>query len=180
MSETVVQPEIVTERLRLRRLRPRDAALIGLYASDRRVAWSTAAIPHPYPPGAAEAFVERTLSRTGEQCWALDTGEDGENGLVGLIALKPCGDGVAEIGYWVAPAFWNSGYASEAVEGLVGHATRSGWRELRAQVFHDNPASARVLVHAGFTYEGDGEIYSLARTAMVPTFRYRRALGGVA
>ena len=31
-----VQPEIVTPRLRLRRLRPRDAALITLYCSDRR------------------------------------------------------------------------------------------------------------------------------------------------
>ena len=50
------QPEIVTPRLRLRRLRPRDAALIALYASDRRVAWATAVIPHPYPPGAAEAL----------------------------------------------------------------------------------------------------------------------------
>ena len=63
MAETTLtQPEIVTERLRLRRLRPRDAALIALYASDRRVAWTTAVIPHPYPPGAAEAFVERILS----------------------------------------------------------------------------------------------------------------------
>ena len=57
------QPEIVTPRLRLRRLRPRDAGLVALYCSDRRVAWTTASIPHPYPPGAAEGFVERVLAR---------------------------------------------------------------------------------------------------------------------
>ena len=51
------QPEIVTPRLRLRPLRPRDAALIALYCSDRRVGWTTAMIPYPYPPGAAEAFI---------------------------------------------------------------------------------------------------------------------------
>jgi RimJ/RimL family protein N-acetyltransferase len=178
---TVTQPEIVTARLRLRRLRRRDAGLITLYASDPRVARATAEIPHPYPPGAAEAFIERALSPAASATtWALDTGADDENGLIGLISLKPCGDGEAEIGYWVAPAFWNTGYASEAVEGLVGQAARAGLRTLAAQVFQDNPASARVLVHAGFAYEGNGELYALARRAMVPTFRYRRGLGGAA
>ena len=48
MSETIVQPlDIATERLRLRRFRPSDFALIELYASDRRVAWMTERIPHP-------------------------------------------------------------------------------------------------------------------------------------
>ena len=172
---TLTQPEIVTERLRLRRLRPRDAALIGLYASDKRVAWSTATIPHPYPSGAAEAFIARALAPGAtELSWAIDTGADDENGLIGMIGLKPRGAGVVEIGDWVAPAFWNTGYASEAVEGVLGHAATAGWREMVAEVFQDNPASARVLTHAGFGYEGEGEVYALARGAMVPTFRYRR------
>ena len=64
---------------------------------------------------------------------------------------------MAEIGYWVAPAFWNTGYASEAVEALVGACRRGrGWRELAAEVFQDNPASARVLTRAGFAYDGRG------------------------
>jgi RimJ/RimL family protein N-acetyltransferase len=175
---TVAQAEIVTGRLRLRRLRRRDAGLIALYAADPRVARATAVIPHPYPPGAAEAFVERALSPGArELVWALDTGEDGGNGLIGLISLKPLGEGEAEIGYWVAPAFWNTGYASEAVEGVVEQEARGAGRTLVAEVFQDNPASARVLVHAGFEYEGDGETFSLARGAMMPTFRYRRVTG---
>lgn len=184
MTETTLhlQAEILTPRLRLRRLRPRDAALIGLYASDARVARATAIIPHPYPPGAAEAFVARALSaRAREIVWALDTGADDEDGLIGVIGLKPLAPAegdlpegrTGEVGYWVAPAFWNTGYASEAVEGVVGAAPRMNFAALTAEVFQDNPASARVLVHAGFTYVGEGEIYSLARAAMVPTFRYR-------
>ena len=73
----------------------------------------------------------------------------------------------------MAPAFWNAGFASEAVQALLAanpHASRT----IFAEVFQDNPASARVLTHAGFGYEGEGEVYALARGAMVPTFRYRR------
>ena len=32
-------------------------------------------------------------------------------------------------------------------------------------------------MRAGFVYEGDGEVFSTARGALVPSFRYRRALG---
>jgi len=176
-TELQGQVEIVTPRLRLRRLRPRDAALIALHAGDRRVAWSTARIPHPYPPGAAEALIERARAPGApDLVWGLDTGADDENGLIGLIVLRPKGQAVGQVSYWVASAFWNTGYASEAVEGLVAWAAGSGRRELTAEVFQDNPASARVLTRAGFVYEGEGETFSLARGAMVPTFLYRRGL----
>jgi RimJ/RimL family protein N-acetyltransferase len=177
MSETgLPQSEIRTRRLRLRPLQPADAGLIGLYAIDPRVARMTAAVPHPYPPGLAEAFVSRALTPgAAETVWALDMGEDGENGLIGLIGLKRKGS-EAEIGYWVAPAFWNAGYAGEAVEGIAGHAAACGIRALTAQVFRDNLASARVLARAGFVQAGTGETHSLARGGMVPTFRYRREL----
>ena len=74
MSETILQPsDIVTERLRLRRFRPSDAALIELQASDRRVAWMTERVPHPYPPGLAATFVERVAAGTADEiAWAID------------------------------------------------------------------------------------------------------------
>ena len=130
MSETVLHPQvdIATPRLRLRGLQPRDAALIALHASDARVAQHDRVIPHPYPPGLAESFVERARAPGArDRVWALDAGEEGENGLIGLIALKPRGDGEAEIGYWVAPAFWGTGYAGEAVEGgrVLGRRARA-------------------------------------------------------
>jgi RimJ/RimL family protein N-acetyltransferase len=171
------QRDIASTRLRLRRLRPTDAALVHLYASDPRVARMTTSIPHPYPPGGAEAFIDRTLAPGArELVWALDVGDEAENGLIGLIALNPAADGSAEIGYWVAPAFWNAGYASEAVDALVDEADRFGLVALAAQAFQDNLASVRVLTRAGFAYQGDGELYSVARGGMVPTFRYLKAL----
>jgi RimJ/RimL family protein N-acetyltransferase len=181
MSETYLHPqaEIVTPRLRLRRLRPADAGLVALYSSDPRVARMTASIPHPYPPGLAEAYIERSLSAAAtETVWAMDAGEEGENGLVGVISLKRSGNDVAEVGYWVAPAFWGTGFASEAVEAIAAWADEHRTAALTAQVFQDNAASTKVLTRAGFRYEGEGEIHALARGAMVPTFRYRRELGG--
>ena len=56
------QPVIQTERLILRPLRRSDAAFLELFGADARVARMTRNIPHPQPPGGAEAFVERALA----------------------------------------------------------------------------------------------------------------------
>lgn len=172
------QPDLATLRLRLRRLRPADAALLSLYGSDARIARMTRSIPHPYPPGLAEAFVARALAPGAqERVWALDTGADCENGLIGTISLKSREPHAAEVGYWVAPAFWGTGYAGEAVEALAAFAAAEGRAALTAQVFQDNLASVKVLTRAGFAYDRADEAYSLGRGAVVPTFRYRKALG---
>jgi len=169
--------ELVTPRLRLRPLRPSDAPLLSLYASDARVARMTTNIPHPYPPGTAEAFVARAgRPDAPETVWALDLGSDAENGLLGVINLRTAGPRAGEIGYWVAPAFWGGGFAGEAIEAVAEVAARCGLTALTAQVFQDNAASIKVLTRAGFEYVGEGTSHSVARAAMVPTFRYRRAL----
>jgi RimJ/RimL family protein N-acetyltransferase len=171
------QRTLVTPRLRLRPLRPADAAEIALHCSDARVARMTTRIPHPYPPGTAEAMIERVLAAPpDEPVWALDSGGDGENGLIGMIGFTRREAGT-EIGYWVAPAVWGAGYATEAVEAVRDHAAACGVGALVAQVFQDNLASATVLTRAGFAYLGEGETYGLARGGMVPTFRYRLELG---
>jgi RimJ/RimL family protein N-acetyltransferase len=185
MAETLLEPvDIATERLRLRRFNRADAALIELYCSDPRVARMTERIPHPYPPGLAESFIRRVAAGTADEVgWAIDAGEGEENGMIGTIMLRLPAPGTARIGYWLAPAYWGTGYATEAAEAVVGFAERARLREVTARVFQDNAASIRVLLRAGFAYTGDGETWSVARGGMVPTHEYRRALddaGGVA
>jgi RimJ/RimL family protein N-acetyltransferase len=171
------QPDLATPRLRLRRLRPSDAALLHLYASDPRVARMTTSIPHPYPPGGAEAFVARVTGPSAREIvWALDAGAEGENGLIGLASARPAGPHDAEIALWVAPAFWNAGYAGEAIEAVAAEMARRGARALTAEVFEDNLASARVLARAGFAPAGSGAAHSVARSAVVPTLRFRKHL----
>lgn len=181
MSAPILEPvDLFTERLHLRRFRRDDAGLVQLYASDARVARMTERIPHPYPPGLAESYIARTAKGApGEVSWAIDVvgpGADGAGGLIGAVTLRMEAAGGGRLGYWVAPAFWNTGYASEAAGAVVAHAATLGLPEVTARVFQDNAASVRVLMHAGFDYTGDGEAYSVARGRMLPTHTYRRIL----
>ena len=171
-----MQPVIETPRMLLRPLRPSDAGLVHFYAADRRVAEMTSTIPHPYPPGAAEQFVARaTRPDRSEFVWAMDAAELGGAELFGLITLRQMDRGQSEIGYWVAPAMWNTGLASEAVRGLIA-ANPLGNQTVFASVFQDNPGSARVLTNAGFDYLGDAETFSVARNAKVATWTYLKRL----
>ncbi len=170
------QPVIATARFDLRPLRPSDRGLLELYAGDRRVAEMTSSIPHPLPPGAAEAFIARANAPDRrEDIWAMDGSRAGLSELLGVISLKRLDREQSEVGYWVGPAFWNTGLASEAVAALVA-ANPHRARTLFASVFQDNPFSARVLTSNGFEYIGDAESYSVARRATVPTWTYLRAM----
>lgn len=169
-------PVIDAGRFVLRPLRASDAGLISLYAGDERVAKATRSVPHPLPPGMTEAFIERSVSPSrSEDVWAMDGSATGLSEVLGLITLKPLGGQQSEISYWVAAGFWNAGYASDAVKALIA-ANPRGDKSFFASVFQDNPASARVLSHAGFDYLGDAEAFSLARDAMVRTWTYIRKL----
>ena len=172
------QPVIRADRLTLRPLQRSDQGLLELYAGDIRVAGNTSAIPHPYPPGAAEAFIARCLSPDRpEDVWAMDGTASRLDELVGVIGLKRMEDAPrqSEIGYWVGPAFWNTGLASEAVRALLDTNPQE-CETIFAQVFQSNTISARVLTNAGFEYLGDAEAYSVALKATVPTCTYLRRL----
>jgi RimJ/RimL family protein N-acetyltransferase len=170
------QPVIEAERFKLRPLRRSDAGLIALYSADKRVAEGTRAIPHPLPPGTAENFVARAQAEDRvEDVWALDGSAHGLAELLGVVSLTRLEGGQSEVGYWVGPGFWNTGIASQAVAALV-QANPHKARTLFAEVFQDDPASARVLTNCGFDYLGDAESWSLARGRHVPTWTYLRKM----
>ena len=168
--------QIAAGRFVLRPVRKSDAGLIAMYAGDSRVARGTRSIPHPLPPGAAEAFVNRAMVAGGaEDIWVLDGAATGLSEVLGVISLKRMDRGQSEIGYWVAPAFWNTGFASEAVRALL-LANPQGCRTIFAEVFQDNPGSARVLTNCGFEYLGDAETFCIARNSQVATWTYLKKL----
>lgn len=157
---------IETERMTLRRPRHSDVGPMTLYAGDRRVATMLTSVPHPYPAGAAVSFVERSLAGTAkEHVWIMDAVKIEGPEFIGAISLKAKGDDVFELGYWVGPPFWNTGYASEAAAAVVAAGRAAGAR-LTAQVAEENEASAHVLVNAGFRETGEGETFNIARGEM--------------
>ena len=170
------QPTVQAEGFEMRPLRQSDAGLIEMFASDKRVAWNTQTIPHPLPPGTVDALIARARAESRvEDIWALDASASGGSEVMGLISLTRLERAQCEVGYWVAPAFWNAGVASKALRALI-EANPNQCKTYFASVFQDNPASARVLTNNGFQYLGDAETFSVARGATTPTWTYSRNL----
>jgi len=171
--DTIVnQPMVETERFVLRPLRRSDVGLIEMHTADRELARMTTSIPHPVPPGATEAFINRAQSADrSKDIWAFDGCREGLPEVMGLISLNRVDESQVEIGYWIGKAFRNSGLASEAVRAMID-ANPLNSNTIFASVFQDNPASARVLTNCGFQYLGDAESTSVARDATVPTWTY--------
>jgi RimJ/RimL family protein N-acetyltransferase len=105
----------------------------------------------------------------------MDGTKSGRSELMGLMTLGRVDVGRSEISYWVAPAYWNTGIASAAVEALLAANPHEACA-IFASVFQDNAASARVLTNCGFQYLGDAESYSVARGATVPTWTYSKKM----
>jgi ribosomal-protein-alanine N-acetyltransferase len=151
------QPELITPRLRLRPFVPTDAAAVQELAGEFRIADTTLMIPHPYPDGAAESWIE-----THEPAWrdgigashAITLPDDGR--LVGAVGLTLIpAHAVAELGYWIAVDSWGKGYATEGASALCTFAF-DALRVHRIQARHlvRNPASGRVMQKLGMQYEG--------------------------
>ena len=173
MHETVInQPTFTADRFVLRPLRKSDAGLIEMYASDKRVARGSRAIPHPLPPGMVSAMIQRvTADDRTEDVWVLDGSASGHVEAMGIVSLVRMDRNQSEFHGWIAPAFWNAGFATEALRVLIRENPHESKR-LFAEVFQDSPESARVLTNCGFDYLGDAEAYSVARGANVPTWTY--------
>ena len=147
MNDGVV---LTTERLVLRRMQSADAPAIHALAGNREVALNTLSIPHPYPEGAAEEWIERH----GNDAFAITLRDSGEFlGCIGIGVVA--NDQRGELGYWIGVPYWGKGYASEAANALIGYAFESlALNKVYASHFARNPASGRVMLKLGMTYEG--------------------------
>lgn len=150
------QPELRTARLTLRPFRASDAPGVRRLAGAREIAENTLNVPHPYPEGAAEAWIAShgPAFARGEMAAFAVTQPDGT--LVGACGLRmESEDAIAELGYWIGVPYWNRGYASEASRAVVDFGFETlGLQRIWARVFVRNPASARVAEKAGLRHEG--------------------------
>lgn len=94
---------------------------------------------------------------------------------IGVVAVKKPGSGepprkMPRLGYWIGKRYWGSGYGTEAIGALVDYAFRTFSNELvGAGIFHDNPASRRVLEKLGFSAVGAKTAKSRSRGVEVET-----------
>ena len=150
-------PTIATERLVLRPFTLSDAADVQRLAGDWAVADTTLSIPHPYPDGAAERWIERpcrALRAPRDHGAGGDAARQRRAGRLHQPGLHD-DDDRAELGYWMGVPYWNHGYCSEAARALVAYGfEQMGLHRIYAHHFTRNPASGRVMQKAGMTYEG--------------------------
>jgi RimJ/RimL family protein N-acetyltransferase len=151
------QPTLYTERLTLRPFTPHDAFDVERFAGTREVADTTLNIPHPYPHGAASAWIEAHAPAWNEQSNAtfaiVDTATGRLAGAISLM-LKP-EHRRAELGYWIAVRNWNRGYATEAGRRLIDFGFEVlGLHRIESRHFLRNPASGRVMQKLGMQAEG--------------------------
>lgn len=150
-------PTLETGRLILRPFTLADAPAVQALAGAAEVARTTLNIPHPYPDGAAEAWIGSHADNAAagrSYVWAVVRRAGGV--LMGSISL-----GVearhrrAEMGYWLGLPYWNQGYMTEAARRILAFGfDELGLQRIQATCFPHNVASARVMEKAGLIYEG--------------------------
>ncbi len=142
---------VLSAPVALRPFAPDDAPRVRLLADDWDVAKTTAALPHPYLDGMAEAWIAgHAQARQGnaEHSYAITRADDGM--LVGALGLRPEANQHGHFGYWVGKAHWGNGYATAATRAAItllfaGTELDAVW----AVHLGDNIGSARVMDRCG-------------------------------
>lgn len=170
-----------TERLLLRPGWIEDAPALHHAFADERVIRNLASAPWPYGLADAEAFLA-TERKPCESAALIFLRGAAAPELIGGVGFGRRPDGALEFGYWIAPAHWGRGYATEAGRAALAAARHSlRLRRIEAGHFLDNPASGRVLAKLGF--RPTGRIvprYSAGRRETAPCREFALDLAGTA
>lgn len=146
-----------TNRLLIRTPEISDANVITKHLSNPNISRTTLTIPFPYhEPDAKDriAKAQHELLTKAAYTFVIIIKETGE--LIGAIGLHmyPLHDR-AEAGYWVAESYWNQGFCTEALTGiLVFGFEELGLNKIYATHIDGNDSSGRVMQKTGMTYEG--------------------------
>jgi len=164
-----------TERLFLRPAWAEDAPELARAIGHEPVVRMLSRVPWPYREEHAREWIAE--SKDPRLPNLLITLPDEGGRIIGVCGLHEDG-GEIGVGYWIDPAHWGRGYATEALRGVLSLARVIGHRRLVGNHAADNPASACVLRKAGFRSTGRRKaIHSFGRNASVDAPEYALELG---
>jgi len=147
--------ELVLERCKIRPWRPDDAESLAKHANNRKV-WIALRdlFPHPYTVQDAHEFLQRAISDQSTTKFCIEINGRAVGGM-GIHPREDVHSHTATLGYWLVEDFWGRGIMTDAVAALIDFCFENfPLRRISAEVFANNPASARVLEKAGFVFEG--------------------------
>ena len=158
---------LVLKRCTIRPWRLDRAESLARHANNRKIWLSVRDLfPHPYTIQDAHEFIRRATVEEPATRFCVEV----EGVAAGGIGVHPGEDvhrHTATVGYWLGEEFWGRGIMTEAVTAVTDFCFENfPLRRISAEVFANNPASARVLEKAGFVLEGrlknnvvkDGEV----------------------
>ena len=143
---------IKTERLRIKTPKIDDQVELTQLINDYDVVQWLSTIPFPYTVRDAEDFIERSQEKAlKHESYNFMIFQN--NKLLGGIALTEFNGPSCELGYWLGKQYWGSGFATEAVGGILSF----GFDELKlnnifAAYKIGNEASKNVLKKCGFHF----------------------------
>ena len=147
--------KLTLEQCTIRPWRLDDADSLARHANNRKVWIALRDIfPHPYTIEDADTFLRSVINSEPVTLFCVEA----NGAAVGGIGIRIGTDvhrRTAELGYWLGEEFWGGGIMTEAVGAFTDFCFQNfSLRRIYAEPFANNPASARVLEKAGFTFEG--------------------------
>ena len=146
-----------TERLSARLPGIKDIAAITNHLSNPSISRTTLTIPFPYSKSDAKHWIAKAKQERAEKlAYTFLLELKSNNEVIGAIGLHMAAQhDRAEAGYWIAEPYWNQGYATEALKGLL----KFGFDELNlykifATHINHNLSSGKVMMKAGMKKEG--------------------------
>ena len=135
-----------TPRLVLKPIIPEDAPKLGAILREDIVK-ATYMVPELDVP-AAEKLALRIINLSYDPKRYV-RGVYCKNELIGALNDVEVCDGTMELGWFIAPAEHNKGYATEAVSAAISNLFTKGYQRIIAGAFSENKASIRVMEKAG-------------------------------
>ncbi len=156
----------------IRDITPTDASWIFDACQDEQIQyWTT--VPKPYLMEHATSFTANALNEY--KIWII---ENEQNKPVGVISIHTVNeDGVAEIGYWVAPWGRGMGATKDAIKSLAEYAkTQPDIKSIQATISDLNIASQKVAIAAGLAKTEAAAKTCPAGSVETTATYYRKAL----
>ena len=147
--------QLVLERCVIRPWRLDDAESLTKHANNRKVWLGLRDLfPHPYTIDDAHEFLQKKIAEQSATIFCIEIAGAAVGGI-GIHLGQDVHRQTATVGYWLGEQFWGRGIMTEAVTAVTDFCFDNfPLRRISAEVFANNPASARVLEKAGFVFEG--------------------------